>query len=448
MTRGETGDAVSIGSDRDQIGDLLDHLFRRESGRLVAMLTARLGPSRLDLAEEVVQEALVKALRQWPFEGVPREPSAWLYRVACNLAVDRLRRVATFRKKEATIRQLRETRAEPPRSYLAGEITGDQLRMLFLCCHPSLSRESRLALTLKLVGGFSVPEIARAFLAKEATLFRRLARATQKLRQVDPSFELPPGDELLERVDAVLEAIYLTFNGGYGVLDGGRGGDRLVRRDVCAEALRFVEQLLDTESSPIEGSWRPRAHALAALSYFQFSRLAARVDAEGEMVRLVDQDRASWDRRAIARAFFHLERAAAGDSVSSYHVQAAIASHHARTCFGSHLDWAAILELYDQLLVIDPSPVVALNRAVALSFVRGSERALHEVERLADDARLETYYLLHATRADLASRSGRRDLARVACARAAELAPSRPERRFLERRLRELEDPQTPADEP
>lgn len=419
---------------------LVDHLFRREAGRLVAVLTRCFGPAHLDLAEEVVQEALVRALRRWPFEGVPDEPAAWLFRVARNLALDRLRRSAVFRGKEAEIRRSLgrdpsaggAPAAVPPQGdvYLEGEVSDDQLRLIFLCCHPELPRDGRVALTLKAVCGFSVREIARAFLARESTVAQRLVRAQRRIRQRRLPFEVPGPAELPERLDAVLEVLYLTFNEGYGA----SAGDALVRADLCREALRLAEHL-----AGLPGVRGPAVHALAALLAFQASRLPARADAAGEPVLLGEQDRSLWDRRLVARAFAHLERAATGDAVTAYHLQAAIAAHHASAPDAAATDWRAILGLYDQLLAVNPSPVVALNRAVALACLQGPEAGLAALEGIVDHPAVEDYHLLHATRGELLLRAGERAAAAGAFRRALACPSSEPERRFLERRLAGLE---------
>lgn len=414
-----------MGSETNVHG-LVDHLFRREAGRMVALLARSFGPARLDLAEEVVQEALVQALRRWPFHGVPDNPSAWLYRVARNVALDRLKRDASFQGKEAALRETLATETLPDEPFLEGEITDDQLRLIFLCCHPEIPRDGRVALTLKTVCGFSVPEIARAFLAPPPTVAQRLVRAQRRIRELGLPFEVPPPAELPRRLEAVLEVLYLTFNEGYGA----HGGDDLVRADLCHEALRLVRHLAALPAT--EG---PAVHALAALLHLQASRLPARVDEAGNLVLLHEQDRGHWDRAQIGRAFAHLERAAAGDAMSVYHLQAAIAAHHAAAPSAAATDWAAILELYDQLLALNPSPVVALNRAVALARVHGPRAGLEALDAIAGDPAVARYYLLGATRGELLLEAGEREQASAAYRQALECECSEPERRFLERKL-------------
>lgn len=429
-----TGSGGTAGNTVTNVPQLVDHLFRHESGRMVAALTRSLGSAHLQLAEEVVQEALMQALRRWPFHGVPQRPGAWLHRVAHNLALDQLRRHTNFRHKEPEVRRRLETAAavaghvKPPEAHLPGEVTDDQLRLIFLCCHPEVPRDGRVALTLKTVAGLSVREIARAFLCKESTMAQRIVRAQRRIREGNFPFEVPSPEELPGRLDAVLEVLYLTFNEGYGAHE----GDDLVRRDLCDEALRLTVCLAASREVDL-----PAVHALAALMEFQASRLPARVDAHGELVRLADQDRSLWDRQRIHRAFLHLDCSARGDEQTVYHLQAAIAAHHAGAPSASSTDWAAILHLYDQLMARNPSPIVVLNRAVALARLEGPRAGLDTIKDLAGST-LKDYYLLHATRGELWTQLGQRTEAASALRQALQCRCSAPERRFLERRLAAL----------
>jgi len=400
---------------------------------MVASLTRTFGPAYLGLAEEVVQEALVQALKRWPFHGIPEKPEAWLYRVARNLAIDRLRRELSFRGKEIDIREslMREPSTVETSVFDGrdGGIEDDALRLVFLCCHPALPQDARVALTLKTVGGFSVPEIARAFLSAEATIAQRLVRAKARIRELGLPFELPVAPELEERLDAVLEVVYLTFNEGYAAH---QCGD-LVRSDVCAEALRLAALLSNYPSTN-----SPVVHALLALLLFQSSRLPARVDASGDLVLLADQDRSLWDSRLVERGFEALDRSARGTALSPYHVQAAIAAEHAGAARSEDTDWPGILDLYDQLLEINPSPVVALNRAVAVAEVQGPRAGLAALAEIEAHPALREYYLLPATRAELLARTGAKDEAAASYRAALELATSEPERRFLMKKLQVL----------
>lgn len=412
-----------------QVGGLVEHLFRHQSGRMVAYLTRLLGPAHLDLAEEAVQEALLKALQAWAYGGVPDQPEAWLFRVARNAALDAVRRRQTFG--ERTGAMVAELERSAPRGEMApsDELRDDELRMIFLCCHPVLGEETRAALALKTVSGFSVREIARAFLAEEAAVAQRLVRAKRQIRELGLRFELPARAELAARLDTALEVLYLMFNEGYAAHE----GEDLVRTDLCGEALRLARLLAESAFAA------PRVHALAALMALQAARLPARTDAAGELVLLEEQERARWDARLIALGFWHFDRAIAGEEISRYHVEAAIAATHARARRAEETDWPAILALYDQLMALHPSPVIALNRAVAVGKVYGPERGLQALADVADEPALRNYHLLPAARGQMLAQAG--DLAGAAAAFRAALARpcSAPERRFLERRLSECE---------
>lgn len=410
------------------VSGLVDHLFRRESGRMVAALTRAFGPENLDLAEDVVQEALIQALRTWPFRGVPDNPAGWLVQVAKNRALDLLRRNANLAGKEEQIRGWIEARS--PSEPGPEDGLDDQLRMIFICCQPAVPKEARVALTLKTVGGFGVPEIARAFLAKEATIAQRLVRAKHKIREIRPAFAVPSPDELPEALDAVLEVLYALFNEGH---TAGRG-EELVRRDVCLEAIRLAR--LVAEHPALD---TPKAHALAALLLLQGARLDTRVDADGHLLLLEHQDRSRWDRGMLTAGFAHLERSGQGDELSVYHLEAGIASCHAAAPTWEETDWPYILRLYDALLERKPSPVVALNRAVALALVEGPRAGLIALEPLREDPALAGYLPLHATRGELLARAGDPEEAAVAFREALVLEAPEPVRRSLERRLDQLE---------
>jgi RNA polymerase sigma-70 factor, ECF subfamily len=410
---------------------LVDHLFRSRAGQMVAWLTRVFGPAHLQLVEEVVQDALVKALQQWPYSGVPDNPGAWLVRVARNGALDALRRDMSFRGRAgeiaAEIGRTGDALAADPIAP-DGLLRDDELRMIFLCCHPSLARDARVALSLKTVGGFSVTEIARALLVSDTAIAQRLVRAKRQLRDAGAAFELPHGAQLEPRLESVLEVIYLLFNEGYGA----HAGDDLVRRDLCGEALRLARLVAGSATTAA-----PAAHALTALIAFQAARMPARVDGAGDMVLLDQQDRELWDPHLTALGFAHFERSAAGPAMTVYHVQAAIAAVHA----GGHptTPWDAVLALYDDLLVLNPSPVVALNRAVALSKVAGPARALEAIAALESDTALANYYLLPAVKGRLLAEMGDRVPAAAAFRAALERPCSEPERRWLMRRLAEVE---------
>lgn len=406
---------------------LVDHLFRNRAGQMVAWLTRIFGPAHLDLVEEVVQDALLKALQQWPFSGIPDNPSGWLFRVARNGALDILRRHTAFAARAHEIAAaLQQTPDAAPVSPWAVE--DDELRLVFMCCHPSLPEDSRVALSLKTAGGFSVAEIARAFLTAEATIAQRLVRAKRVLRDQSIGLDLPRGSDLAARVTSVLEVIYLLFNEGYNA----HAGQDLIRNDLCGEALRLGR--LVAQSPHVVGSSAPTAHALAALMAFQSARLPARIDANGEMVLLEDQDRSLWDHQLVAVGFAHLERSIDGDIVTAYHIQAAIAAEHAKDRADS-VRWPEVLSLYDDLVALNPSSVIRLNRAVAVSRVHGVDAGLEIIESLKHEPGLTQYYLLPSVQGRLLAERG--DLpGAAACYRAALTLPcTEPERRFLLGRL-------------
>jgi RNA polymerase sigma-70 factor (ECF subfamily) len=406
---------------------LVENLFRRQAGRMVAHLAHVLGPANLDLAEETVQEAMLRALQTWPYQGVPENAAAWLFRVAHNSAIDALRR-RRFTADADETRVAEIARADdtmPERPDLDEHLRDEELCMIFMCCHPQIPREASVALSLKTVGGFSVREIARAFLADDAAIAQRLVRAKRQIRERGLTLDMPAGAELPRRLDAVLETIYLIFNEGYAAAE----GDELIRHDLAGEALRLGRLVAD---SPLAD---PRTHALVALMAFQAARLPARVDRLGDLVLLEDQDRSRWDRDLIALGFDHFDRSIAGDSVSEYHAQAAIAATHAKAAVTGEFDWPRILMLYDQLLAMNPSPVVALNRAVAVAKVHGPAEALAAIEPL----KLRSYYLLLALRGHLLLELGRREEAAAAFREALECRCSEPERRFLRRKLEETQ---------
>jgi len=417
----------------NNITNLIDHLFRHKSGQMVATLTRIFGPRHIDLAEEVVQDALLKAMQQWSYRGVPDNPTAWLIQVARNRALDVLRRESSLREKsEDLVRAFNEQEAlanQRIEESLGGEQRDDALSMIFMACHPALARESRVALTLKTVGGFGVSEIARAFLAREPTIAQRLVRAKRAIREQGIEFALPSADEMSARLDSVLEVIYLLFNEGYSA----HGGDNLVRADLCREALRLGRLVAGHPATDL-----PKSHALQALMCLHAARLPARTDEEGEIFLLADQDRTLWDRRLIAEGYSHLERSASGDEFSQYHLQAGIAACHIAAASFEQTDWRHIVNLYDTLYGLNPSPVVALNRAVAIAKWRGAAAGISELERISDHPSLKNYYLLFATLGELWLEIGETDKAAGFFEQALACQCSEPERRYLARKMSEV----------
>jgi len=409
---------------------LVEDLFRRESGRLVARLARIFGLEHLELAEDVVQEALLRALAVWRVQGAPRDPHAWLVRVAKNLALDHVRRDARLARTAEALDDWDEAEASPASDAVREHDAprDDELAMIFACCHPALSRDARVALTLKTVGGFGVPEIARAFLESDAAAAQRLVRAKTRLRDERIELVTPGGAELGARLESVLDVVYFLLNEGLAA----HRGDALIRADLVREALRLSRQLALGELTTT-----PRAHALAALAHLHASRVGARLDESGGPLLLEQQDRSKWNRTLIARGFEHLQRAAVGGELSELHIEAAIASQHALAATWEDTDWSAILRWYDLLAARNASPIVLLNRAVALAKLRGASAGLREVEALADAPALAGYYLLPSIRAEFLRQLGRRAEACEHFRAALELCQSSPERAFLERRLRE-----------
>lgn len=412
----------------DAVHTLIDHLFRHRSGQMVATLTRIFGAEHLSLAEEVVQDALIAALQQWSFRGLPDNPSGWLFQVARNRALDHLRRETSLRQKEreviAAFQELhRHSETEWP-----GEINDDQLRMMLLCCHPSIPEESRIALTLKTVCAFSVDEIARAFLVRKETIAQRIVRAKRSIREQSLAIEMPPRAEIPRRLDSLLKVLYLMFNEGYGAHE----GEELVRADLCQEAIRLTRQLVEHAAMD-----EPETHALLSLMLLQAARIPARTDLAGELAVLSMQDRSLWNRPLIAEGLRHLDASARGERLTRYHVEAAIASCHAVAPTFEDTDWRQIVEHYDDLMQLEPSPVVGLNRAIAVAMLEGPAAAIDEVERLASHSSMTTYLPLAATLGELWLRRGDRNRAAEHFTRALELPASLPEKRFLLRKLNE-----------
>jgi len=418
------------------VSQLVEHLFRHESGKMVATLTRIFGIEHLNLAEDVVQEALSRALQTWPYRGVPENPSAWIMRASRNLALDVIRRQTTFRAKEAEIARLIERDASAPETanFSENEIADDRLRMMFVCCHPVIPAEAQVALALKTLCGFSVTEIGRAFLTSEAAIAKRLTRAKQKIQEARIPFEIPVGVELARRLDSVLQSLYLLFNEGYKA----SSGEKLVRDELCQEAIRLTELLANHPAGN-----QPETHALLALMLLNAARFAAREDPHGNLLRLQEQDRTRWDQMTIARGMSHLRESAAGDGLSEYHLQAGIAVCHAMAIDYESTDWERILSLYDRLMEFDDSPVVALNRAVAVANVHGPKAGLEAVRAIRGREKLDAYHLFYSVIGELEMRLNHHGAAAREFRKAFELAATKSERAFLLKRLQACEESQT-----
>ena len=404
---------------------LVAHLFRHQAGKIVAALARIFGARHLDLAEDVVQDALIKALQQWPFKGIPENPAGWLTLVARNRALDILRRDSSLAHKAA---ELELALSQSDRIPIPGEREmDDQLALILMCSHPALALEGQIALTLKTACGFSTAEIARAFLVPEPTIAQRLVRAKRQIRDHGIVIDPPTEDDLGKRLESILRVIYLVFNEGYGAAR----GDDLVRSDLCSEAIRLGSLLLQHRQLQL-----PAVHALLALMMLQAARLPARTQEDGTLAILEKQDRSLWDQNLIAAGLRHFGSSAAGNVLTTYHLQAEVAAIHATSKTDAETDWAGVAARYDQLYQLEPTPIVALNGAIARSRWLGPEAGLRALEDISSHPALSNYHLLPAVSAELWKQC--REFERAAeDYRAALLCEcTEPERRFLESQLK------------
>lgn len=413
--------------DGTEVSKLVSHLFRHESGKMTSVLARLLGMQHLHLAQDIIQDTLLQAMNSWPYSGIPDNPQAWLYYVARNKAIDALRRNKKFREirsRYAALLQSEWTLSPTVHQlFMENEIEDSQLRMMFACCHPSIPAESQVALVLKTLCGLSISEIAHAFLTTDETIAKRIYRAKEKIRTESIELEVPEGDALKDRLDAVLKSLYLLFNEGYNASNPAH----YIRENLCSEAMRLCALLC---AHRLTG--QPRAHALMALCCFQSSRLNARLDENGQIILLKYQDRSRWDRELITRGYAYLELAAEPFEISTYHLEAAIASLHASAASFEQTDWVSICNLYDHLYRLQSNPIVAMNKAIASAYAIGIGYAIDELHRITG---LKDHYHYHAALGELYIELSEFEKAYGYFEKAFELAPSKPEKQLLRSRM-------------
>jgi len=418
--------------------ELVEHLFRREAGRITSVLTRIFGIENIGLAEDVVQDTLLKALQQWPYSGIPENPSAWLFRSAKNKAIDILRRNTLNNKYSEEISALYDSEwkfsAQINEFFSENEIKDDQLRMIFTCCHPELPPESQIALALKNLCGFSTKEVAKAFLTNEATITKRLSRAKDKIRDGAIKFEIPSGYRLGKRIKNVLSTLYLLFNEGY---NSGKQ-DILIRVDLIKEAIHLAELLIEHPATE-PGGHRAEIYALLALMYLHYARTPARMDDNGNILLLMDQDRNLWDRKLIVKGIEYLEKSASGDKLSEYHLQAGISYFYAIAENFQKIEWGKILNLYNLLYEMNSSAIIGLNRAIVISQLTGAQTAIDEIKRLSHEAsygdQLENYYLYHSVLGELYFQTGNYPEAKICLEKAIRMTSSEIEKKLLNGKL-------------
>ncbi len=417
MTLTKTGKVFII----MQTSQLVDHFFRTEYGKAVSHLTSKFGASNLELAEDSVQEALIKAMQTWPYSQIPDNPTGWIFRVARNKMIDQLRRNQKTKNQEVP------ERVEEMNEDLSLEsINDDMVRMMFACCHPSLSQEYQIILTLKILGGLSIREISSSLLKKEETVAKAYTRAKKKFKKDEIKLILPPAHEIENRLDMVLKIIYLLFNEGYKSAE----GENLIRKELCEDAIRLNRVLLESEICNT-----PAANALIALMLFHVSRFAARTDNEGNVITLEQQDRSKWNQELIQQGLIYLERASEQGAMNEYLIQAAISATHCRAQTFHDTDWENILTLYDLQLQITPSPIVELNRVVALEKVHGSLLGVKEIERLEATQFFDEYYLFYAIKSEMLQKLGNNEDAKEALEKAIALTKNEKEKSYLSLKL-------------
>lgn len=406
----------------------IEQVFRQESGRIVAMLYTHI--RNLELVEDCVQEAFIEAIKTWPNSGLPTNPAAWIAVVARRKAIDRIRRDQNLEQKKALLKTLLDLEQSQP-DFDVGEIPDQRLKLLFTCCHPALSQQSQIALTLQTFGGLKTDEIARAFLVPVPTLAQRLVRAKRKIRAAGVPFQVPPLNKITDRLDVILSVLYLIFNAGYTA----PAGPQLIRTDLCAEAIHLTEMLSDLLQREPGLAVDPEVLGLLALMLLHDSRSNSRIDAHGDLLTLEEQDRSTWHRDKIERGQTLLEQALAIGRIGQYQIQAAIAALHASAHAHEETDWPQIAFLYSMLTKMLPSPVVELNHAVATAMAYGIDQGHALLDRLEQSGNLSGYYLLSAARADFYRRQGKWLQAKQAYVKALELCLNEVEKRYLQRRI-------------
>lgn len=422
--------------DLTSIESTVNHLFRHQAGKMVAVLTRIFGTHNLELAEDVVQETLISALEQWKLRGIPENPESWLFIVAKNKALNLIKkqrhRVA-FASEETTLLLSSGYTAESTFERLADEelIKDDQLRMMFACCHPGISEENQITLILKTLCGFSTAEIAKAFLTSEDTISKRLYRTKEFFRENNVGFEIPSAGEIGERVVTVLNAIYLLFNEGYNSTH----AERLIRKELMEEAVILCKLLADNDSTQL-----PEVNALMALMCFHAARSEGRLSPEGEIILLAEQDRGTWNHALIREGMMYFDQAASGDSVSPYHLEAAVAFEHCTAKNFEATNWKHILSYYEMLYQLSPSAVTGLNKAVAVLQVHGPVKALESLEALKEKNKLISYYLYYSLLGEIHSRLNNKSEARSQFEKALKLTTSEPEKRMLMNKIRKIAD--------
>lgn len=407
-----------------QTSQLVDHFFRTEYGKAVSHLTNRFGSKNLELAEDSVQEALIKAMQTWPYAEIPQNPTGWILRVAGNKMIDQLRRDQKIDRQEVP-----EKSEEFDHNIKLDSLNDDMVRMMFACCHPSLSSEYQIILTLKILGGLSIREIASALVKKDETIAKGYTRAKKKFKEEEINLILPPANEIEQRLDIVLKIIYLLFNEGYKAAE----GTDLIREDLCEEAIRLNKVLLDSEICNT-----PSANALISMMLFQVARFGARVDDQGNIISLEDQDRSKWDQELINLGLDYLEKASDTENINEYVIQAIISATHCRSSSFEDTDWNTILHMYDLHLQINNNPIIELNRVIPLQKVHGSLLAFKELERLEATEFFETYYLFFAIKAKILEDIGELELCKESYTKALSLAKNERERAYLTDKIKSI----------